>query len=322
MTSTSTWSAWWPPSWDHTPTWKELAHVWHQRARKGSRRSRKSIVVFTDPDGTLLERRSRPCVPACEALDFLADHDVPIVLCSSRTRAELELIQQEFRLRHPFISENGGAVHLPRGYFSSSSPSSAPLDQAGYDVLALGAPHERVVEVLRHTAETTRIEVRGFNDMSVQDVAAECGLSLAEARLAQLREYDEPFRILESDPAVHNRLFAALRRAGLRSVKGSGRFHHVTAGGGIALAVRTLKALYRQHSGDVLSVGVCDGLADPSLLREVDLPIIVWNAEADVARVLRKIPTARVTTMAGSLGWNEAIFSAVEPELQKVSGPR
>ena len=113
---------------------------------------------------------------------------------------------------------------------------------------------------LRRTAETLAIDVRDFNGMSVQEVADECGLSLAEARLAQLREYGEPFRILASDPAVHSRLLNALRRAGLRCVSG-GRFHHVSSGADMRRSVRTLTSLYRQRFGDVLTVGVSSGLA-------------------------------------------------------------
>jgi mannosyl-3-phosphoglycerate phosphatase len=96
------------------------------------------------------------------------------VLCSSRTRAELEIIQQEFHFRHPFISENGGAVYLPRGYFS---PSAGPADMSGYDVITFAGRHQQVVEILRRTAEAQAIEVRAFNGMSVQEVADECGLT-------------------------------------------------------------------------------------------------------------------------------------------------
>lgn len=192
---------------------------------------------------------------------------------------------------------------------------------SGYHVIAFGRPHHQVVEALLRTAETLGIEVRGFNGMSVQEVANECDLSLAEARLAQLREYGEPFRILAADPAVQSRLLNALRRAGLRCVNG-GRFHHVSSGADVRRSVRTLTSLYRQRSGDVLTVGVSAGLTEPSLLREVDIPIVVLNTDVDTARVLRKVPTARVTSTAGSLGWAEAILSAVETELQKVSGRR
>ena len=55
-------------------------------------------------------------------------------------------------------------------------------------------------------------------------------------------------------------------------------------------------------------------------LREMaalDVPIVVLNPAVDPARVLRKVPTAWVTTVDGSLGWDQAIFAAVEPELRK-----
>ena len=317
MTVMPMWFSWWPVAMSHTPPWEGLTRAWHERLRTGSRRSRTLIVVFTDPDGTLLDHRANPCVPSCEALRVLADHSVPLVLCSSRTRAELEIIQQEFHFRHPFISENGGAVYLPHGYFS---PTSDPADMSGYDVIAFGGPHQHVVETLRRTAEAQGIDVRGFNDMSVQQVADECRLSLAEARLAQLREYGEPFRILSSDPAVHSRLINALRRAGLRCVNGGG-FHHVSLGADVRRSVQALTSLYRQRFGRVLTAGVSAGHTD-FLLREVDIPIVVLDSEVDPARVLRKLPTARVTSAAGSTGWDEAILLAVESELAKVSRRR
>lgn len=312
MTVASISTTWWPLSTDHSSRWTGLTNALHQRVTKRSRHAGKPIVVFTDPDGTLLEHHMHPCVQAVEGVEFLADHSVPIVLCSSRTRAELELIQQAFHFRHPFISENGGAVYLPRGYFSSSS---SPATMSGYDVIAFGRPHHQVVETLLRTAETLGIEVRDFNGMSVQEVASECGLALADARLAQLREYGEPFRILASDLAVHSRLFNGLRRAGLRCVNG-GRFHHVSSGADVRRSVRTLTSLYRQQSGDVLTVGISAGITDPSFLREVDVPIVVQNTDVDTALVLRKVPMARVTSTAGSLGWAEAILSVVETELQ------
>jgi mannosyl-3-phosphoglycerate phosphatase len=317
VTVASMWFSWWPTAMRHTSPWEGVTRAWRPHVRTASRGSGQLIVVFTDPDRTLLDHRAHPCVPSCEAFRTLADHHIPLVLCSSRTRAELEIIQQEFHFRHPFISENGGAVYLPRGYFS---PSSDLADMIGYDVIAFGGPHQHVVETLRRTAEAQAIEVRGFNDMVVQEVADECRLSLAEARLAQLREYGEPFRILSSDPAVHSRLINALRRAGLRCVNGGG-FHHVSFGADVRRCVQALTSLYRQRFGRVLTAGVSAGLTD-SLLREVDIPIVVLDSGVDPARVLRKVPTARVTSASGAAGWDEAILLAVEPELVRVSGRR
>ncbi|MET0215058.1 MAG: HAD hydrolase family protein [Vicinamibacterales bacterium] len=296
------------------PAWHALTETWRRaRTRKAPEEGRR-IIVFTDPDGTLLDHRAHPCSPACPALAVLGEHDVPIVLCSSRTRAELELIQHEFQFRHPFISENGGAAYLPHGYFTSPDF----MEFSGYDVLAFGGPYQQVVEALRLAASTLHIEVRNFHDMSVQEVADECGLSLAEARLTKLREYDEPFRIVASDPAAHRRLVAALRRAGLRCVN-DGRFHHVTSGTDLGRSVRALMSAYSRQSGHIFAVGISDGRGDLSLLQEVDVAIVVSSAEVDADRVLRKLPAARVTSKPGSLGWDEAIFSAVVPKLENLS---
>ena len=75
------------------------------------------LVVFTDLDGTLLDHETYSYGPAQEALDLLERKRIPLILCSSKTRAEIELIQLDLRLRHPFISENGGAIFMPRAYF-------------------------------------------------------------------------------------------------------------------------------------------------------------------------------------------------------------
>jgi mannosyl-3-phosphoglycerate phosphatase family protein len=314
----SMWFSWWPTAMSHTTPWEGLTRAWRQRVGTASRGSGHLIVVFTDPDRTLLDHRAHPCVPSCEAFRALADHKVPLVLCSSHTRAELEIIQQKFHFRHPFISENGGAVYLPRGYFS---PASDPVDMAAYDVITFGGPHQQVVETLRQTADAQAIEVRAFSGMSVQEVADECGLTLAEAPLAQLREFGESFCILSSDPAVHSRLINALRRAGLRCVNGEA-FHHASLGADVRRSIQTLTSLYRQRFGRVLTVGVSAGITDPLLLREVDIPIVVLDSEVDPARVLRKLPTARVTSAAGAAGWDEAILLALDPELANMSRRR
>jgi len=43
--------------------------------------------------------------------------------------------------------------------------------------------------------------------MSVEEAAQDCKLPPMDARLAKLREYDEPFRILGSSPGTRSRRF-------------------------------------------------------------------------------------------------------------------
>ena len=136
------------------------------------------------------------------------------MLCSSRTRAEIEAIQQELEIAHPFVCESGGAVFIPRGYFGFAVPGARDL--AGYEAVEFGRPYAEVVQKLHRTAERLAIEIVGFSDMSVEEVARDCHLSLLQARLAKLREYGERFRILDSNELARNRLVRALKANRLR----------------------------------------------------------------------------------------------------------
>lgn len=270
-------------------------------------RSTGRFAVFTDLDGTLLDHDTYSFSPAREALNLLAAHEVPLVLCSSKTRAEIEVLQQDLGLRHPFISENGGALFIARGYFPFELEETC--HRAAYEVFEFGTPYHLLVETLHRVAARVGVGVVGFSDMSIEEVARECNLTLAQARLAKLREYDEPFRIVDPDPALRSRLISGLRRAGLYRCAHAGRYDHLTGLSDKGRAVRTLKSLYERAWGKLFAVGLGDSLNDLSLLREMDLPVIVQNASLGAAsRLLEKVPTARVTQAAGPRGWNEAVL--------------
>jgi hypothetical protein len=52
---------------------------------------------------------------------------------------------------------------------------------------------------------------------------------------------------------------------------------------------------------------------DMSLLRSVDLPFIVRSdMNGSAGRLLRKVPTARVTEASGPAGWAEAVGEVVD----------
>ncbi len=52
-----------------------------------------------------------------DAIRNLQSLDIPIVFCSSKTRAEQQVYREELGINAPFIVENGGAVYIPKDYF-------------------------------------------------------------------------------------------------------------------------------------------------------------------------------------------------------------
>jgi HAD superfamily hydrolase (TIGR01484 family) len=74
------------------------------------------LIIFTDLDGTLLDSdySFRKALPA---LKMIKAEAVPLVLCSSKTKMEIEQIRKKMTNSYPFISENGGGIYVPKGYF-------------------------------------------------------------------------------------------------------------------------------------------------------------------------------------------------------------
>lgn len=202
---------------------------------------------------------------------------------------------------------------MPRAYFPFTIEGMRSVE--GYEVIEFGAPYWQLVETLHRISAELKIRVVGFSDMSSEEIAQDSKLSPMEARLAKMREYDEPFRILTPGPVSRSRLLDALHGAGLRCTRG-GRYYHVTGVTDKGLAIRKLRSLYTQAWGEVRTVGLGDSPNDLPLLQEVDVPIVVRNPATNTgARLLRKVPLARQTRLPGPQGWNEAVLEVVEKYL-------
>jgi mannosyl-3-phosphoglycerate phosphatase len=240
-------------------------------------------VVFTDLDGSLLDPYTYSYELAEPALQALRERRVPVVLCTSKTRAEVEAIRERLNNRDPFIVENGAAAYVPPGYF--------PFE-AG--TIRWGVVYSEVVEAVQRAAAATGCPVRGFHQMSATEVAERCGLGREEAERARQREYDEPLEILTDDPERVGAFLQRLEAEGLTWTRG-GRFYHARGNHNKGLAAQALAALYRLTDGDIITVGLGDGPNDVSLLAVVDIPIAVRGPQ-DWNREILKLLNARLPT--------------------------
>jgi mannosyl-3-phosphoglycerate phosphatase len=299
-------AAWWPRSTAITSRFS----AWRcGRIEPGSTVTR--IVLFSDPD-TLRDEGVPAWTQARAAVRALEDHGVAVVLWGNETRSQMEAIQRDLDLRHPFISETGAGLFVPHGYFRDQLVGGRVAPN--YRVVDFGRPYYQVAEALHEGARRVGTDIIAFNDMSIQDVAQNCELSLSQARLAKLREYDEPFRMIDSEPATYSRLYGALRRLGLRCFTHE-TFHHATGVVSKTQSLRLLASLYRKAcDGQVLTVGLAKARSETCLLQDVDVPFVVQGNSADATRLGRKVPTARFTNGDGSPGWCEAILQLIDAQ--------
>ncbi len=260
-----------------------------------------SWVVFTDLDGTLLDHSSYSFEPARPALEELAARRVPVVLCTSKTRAEVEEVRIRLDNRDPFIVENGGAAFVPAGYFPFAVPEAREF--GGYAVVEFGVPYGKLRQVLTQIRTELGGGLRGFGDMTADEVAEICGFSRREAELAQRREYDEP--VLDEAGVATADLSAAAARLGLRTTRG-GRFVHLTGDNDKGRAVRALAALYERDRAPVRTVGLGDSLNDLPLLEAVDVAVLVQKPDGAYDPEIM-LPGLIQAPGAGPAGWNAAV---------------
>ena len=259
------------------------------------------MLVISDLDGTLLDRNTYAFAAATPALDKLLEQEIPLVLCTSKTRGEVEVVRAALGNRHPFIVENGGAIFIPEGYFPFSIDDAERRD--GYDMIPLGDDYSELVRVLAEAAARTGARAVGFSQMTDEDVAMLCGLPLEQAHRARQREFDEAFEIHTAERAPA--LLSAIANLGKRWTEG-GRFFHIMGNSDKAGAVRKTIELFRKASPSIITMGLGDAPNDISFLRETDLPVVIASPHSDAMRA--ELSEAKVTRSQGPAGWNEAVL--------------
>jgi mannosyl-3-phosphoglycerate phosphatase len=110
------------------------------------------LLIFTDLDGTLLDHDTYDFSPALPALAALRAAQVPLILCSSKTFAEMKYWGEVLDLHHPFISENGGALVVPKNYFIQLPETAAERD--GHSLILTGVGYSALRNALVETPRT------------------------------------------------------------------------------------------------------------------------------------------------------------------------
>lgn len=236
-----------------------------------------ALMLFTDLDGTLLNSESYAYDAALPVLATLKHRGVPVIPVTSKTRAEVETLIQQIGLTDPFVVENGSAIYLPRETCPFALPEGD--DVGPYRVVALGVAYVMARAGLKAIAQELGRPLKGFGDLSVEQVQQLTGLSAADAHEAKMREFTEPFLTPKNTPP--ERLTAAVEEMGFKVVVGD-RFCHLIGGdAGKGIAVHQLVELHRatlSAGQQIVTVGLGNSPNDLDMLENVDHAIVLPGA--------------------------------------------
>lgn len=248
-------------------------------------------VLFTDLDGTLLDADTYSFEPARPALAALRKADIPVVACTSKTRAEMRPILKNLGLDGPSIVENGGAIVEADG-------KTRPLGVSASKLL-------RAYVLLKERAGGA---LRSFHEMSDAELSAETRLSIDEASRARRREFDIPFTILASAQELAPQLALEAGKLGLTMTRG-GRFFHLHGPGDKGKALKAVMSRWRTRR----AAAIGDSANDLPMLKAAAVAFAVKTREGrHDPDLVSGVPRLRLIDRPGPEGWAIAAEQLLE----------
>lgn len=256
------------------------------------------LMIVTDLDGSLLDHHTYSWEPAQPWLDRLNEQGVPVVICSSKTAAEILPLQRQLGIASsPYIAENGAIVH-----WEGVNGSVAQATNKGYT---------EICQTLQKLRNRMGFKFTGFADVTEKEVAEWTGLTPHNATLAKMREGSESL-IWRDSADQFNAFSAALAEEQLALVQG-GRFWSVmNQGAGKGAALELLLHHFTPPAGDKwMTIGLGDGPNDGPMLDKVEYAVIIKGYSKTPVTLQREGRDAGKTifysTHFGPEGWSEGL---------------
>ncbi|MCX8956328.1 mannosyl-3-phosphoglycerate phosphatase-related protein [Erwinia psidii] len=252
------------------------------------------LMIVTDLDGSLLDHHTYSFDAARPWLERLLPAKIPIIICSSKTSAEILPLQQSLGIQGtPFIAENGAVLNCNK----QAEDPGTPVKLYGH-----------ICHTLHNLRRLHGFKFIGFSDVTEREVAEWTGLTPQDAAMARMREGSESIIWRDTDEKF-TAFQQALGEAQLMLVQG-GRFWHVMEHGrGKEKALKALLAQYLHPEGKRFStIGLGDGPNDAPMLDEVDFAVVIKGYSKKPVELMREDrQNIYYSAEYGPQGWSEGL---------------
>ncbi len=262
------------------------------------------IIIVSDLDGSLLDHHSYSFEPARPLLQRLAHASIPVVLCTSKTCAEVFALRHTLNNQSPFIVENGAAVYLPKMQFVEQLED---VTSAGdYWCKAFCQSRSHWLELVEAAKASFGASFDHFANMSVAQVAALTGLTLKEAERAKAREFGEPLQWLGSKQQLAEAT-DWFRQRGAHVLSG-GRFVHIAGDADKGQAMRWLQQQYQRlyPQQRIITLALGDSHNDVAMLEAADRAVVI-RSPVHEPPLLQREDGFVVSSLTGPGGWAEGV---------------
>ena len=250
-----------------------------------------SIWVVSDVDGTLMDH-SYDLTPARETIKTLQDLSIPVILCTSKTAAEVNVIRKNLNLTDPYIVENGAAIH------------GESLDKVNGKII-LGEKYEVLEVILKNISEEIDFKLTPLNDISDKDATALTGLKGNSLSLMRDRHWSMPF--LNPPDYLEKKIYLSCKNFDVEVFRGNRMSHLLSKNSNKGKAITVLKEYSNNLNVNIIGLG--DSPNDLPLLLNADYRIVIPGLEGPNLSLLDKLKGFKFTLASepNGYGWKNEI---------------
>ena len=257
------------------------------------------ILIFTDLDGSLLNRENFEFGSIKNFLKELLSNDIFIIPNSSKTAKEIINFNEELEEKLPYIAENGSSIH-DLNLINSNFPEKITLSREISELL----------EIFKNKVPNSlKLKCKFLKDLSKKEQIDILGLPANKIKHAIKRDYTVPFKF-EGDKNHKEKLQKCIQSSGLTLQEG-GRVINLCDKVSKSQAMKNVVKVFKKVNNDnLITIAVGDNFNDLDMLRNSDFPCLVFNDKFTLEKI--NINNCIVSKKPAPEGWKEIVELALD----------
>jgi len=230
-----------------------------------------SLWVVSDVDGTLMDH-TYDLTPAKETIKKLQKLSIPVILCTSKTAAEVKVIRKELNLSDPYIVENGGAIYGDH------------LKKVNGEII-LGEKYEILEKILNFISKEIEYHLIPLNNLSDNEATELTGLKGHSLTLMRDRYWSMPF--LNPPDSLEEKINNCCKKFKVNIFKGNRMSHLLSINSNKGKAINALKNYSNVQNIQIIGLG--DSPNDLPLLLNSEIRVVIPGIDGPNRKLLDKL---------------------------------
>ncbi|MDC3119038.1 mannosyl-3-phosphoglycerate phosphatase-related protein [Prochlorococcus sp. AH-716-K03] len=255
-----------------------------------------SLWVVSDVDGTLMDH-SYDLTPAKETIKLLQELSIPVILCTSKTAAEVKVIRKQLNLTDPYIVENGAAIY------------GESLKKVNGEII-LGEKYVKLEKILLSISKEINYDLIPLNNISDKEATDLTGLNGNSLKLMRERYWSMPF--LNPPESKEEEINISCKRFNVEIFRGNRMSHMLSINSNKGKAINALKKY--SNKSNIKIIGLGDSPNDLPLLLNSDYKIVIPSPCGPNLKLLEKLNGYKYTLASepNGYGWTSEINNLIK----------